>query len=232
MAATPTRGCWVPLAASAALLGIATALGASNPPRITTQHGPISVDADSTDYDYGTHQLSMKKVVISQGDLRVTADRAEASGVDFDNSRWIFTSNVHITSGQLGALQSDSATVQFRNNHLESALAAGNPAEFEQTNSKTGVLAKGHADSIEYTVATDTVRLTGNARLQYSGTDTTAPVVIYNLRDRRLLFAGAAAPGERVHIIATPQKAVKPVATPTAPARAPHAAPNGAQGPP
>jgi lipopolysaccharide transport protein LptA len=231
MAATHPSGLRALAAAGAALLAIETAMGASGPPRISVQHGPISLDADSGDIDYANHHVSLRKVVISQGDLRVTADRAEASGIDFDNSRWIFSSNVHITSEQLGVLDSDSATVVFRNNRLESALVTGDPAEFEQTSSKTGVLARGHADSIQYTVSTDTVRLTGSARLQYAGTDTTAPVVIYNLLDRRLQFAGAATSGGRVHIVTTPRKLTKPGAAPAAPARAQRGAPPSASGP-
>jgi len=214
------------------LLATDAALAASGPPRITMQRGTISVDADSTAIDYKAHHVTLKKVVISQGDLRVTADHAEASGIDFDNSRWIFTNNVHITSEQLGVLRSDSATVQFRNERLESALVTGNPAEFEQTTSKSGVFARGHADSIEYKVATDTVRLTGSAQLQYGGTETTAPVVVYNVRDQRLQFAGAAEPGGRVHIVTTPSKSGKPGAAPKVPGRPRGAAAPNASGPP
>ncbi len=219
----PLRASRALIAAAAALL-VETATGASAP-RITMQHGPISLDADSGDINYRTHEATLKRVAIAQGDLRVTADRAEVSGIDSDNSRWKFSSNVHITSAQLGALQSEEAIVQFRDNRLESALATGQPAEFEQTSSKNGVLARGHADSIEYKVQTDTVRLTGSARLQYGGSETTAPLVIYNLRDRRLQFAGASTPGERVHIVTTPQKSAKPGV-------ARGAEPPGASGPP
>jgi lipopolysaccharide export system protein LptA len=219
------------LVAGAVLLADA-ALGASGPPRITVQHGPINLDADSGNIDYKSHEVMLNKVVISQGDLRLTADRAEASGLEFENTRWIFTGNVHISSEQLGGLQSDSATAEFLNNRLESALATGQPAEFEQTSSKNGVLARGHADSIEYKVSTDTVRLTGNARLEYTGTVTTAPVVIYNIRDQRLQFAGAAEPGHRVHIVTTPPKPGKPEAVPQVPGRARRAAPASASGPP
>jgi len=231
MAATPLKCSRVLLIAGAVLLAADTAWGASGSPRITMQRGTISVDAETTSLDYKAHHVTLKKVVISQGDLRVMADRAEASGIDFDNSRWVFTSNVHITSEQLGVLRSDSATVEFRNDRLESALVTGNPAEFEQTTSKTGVFARGHADSIEYQVATDTVRLTGNAQLQYGGTETTAPVVVYNVRDQRLQFAGAA-PGGRVHIVTTPPKPGKPGAVPKVPGKARSAAPPNASGPP
>lgn len=241
MAAMTIRGSRALLGAGAALLAARIVLGAPAAPRtaprhgvpsITTQHGTISVDADKTEVDYSTHQMRLKNVVITQGDLSVTADSAEAAGISFDNSRWVFTGNVHISSTQLGALQSDSATVDFLKDRLENALVKGNPAEFEQTTSKSGVLARGHADTIEYTVSTDTVRLTGNARLQYGGTETTAPVMVYNIREQRLQFAGAAAPGGRVHIIATPPKSAKPPATPHLPSKARQSAASSAPGQP
>lgn len=226
-------------AAGATVLALGTALGATAPRRITMQHGPISVDAESTEIDYGTHQAKLKNVAIAQGDLRVSADRAAASGFNTDDSRWTFTGNVHITSEKLGVLTSESATVDFRNNQLASALVEGHPAEFEQTSSKTGVLARGHAESIQYSVAADTVRLTGNAALQYGATETTAPLVVYNIRDQKLQFAGAATPGKRVHIETTPQKlpragakpGTKPGAAPRLPAGSRSAASRSASGP-
>lgn len=230
MAVMSLRGSRALLAAGAALLAFESGLGAPTAPRITMQHGPISVDAESGTIDYGTHHATLKNTVITQGDLRVTADRAAASGIDSDNSRWIFTGNVHISSPKLGVLTSQDATVDFRNNQLETALVTGHPAEFEQTSSKTGVLARGHADSIQYTVATDTVRLSGSARLQYGETQTTAALVIYNIRDRRLQFAGA--PGSRLHIVTTPQKLAKPGAAPKLPARSRRAESRSSSGPP
>ncbi|MGH8218410.1 MAG: lipopolysaccharide transport periplasmic protein LptA [Steroidobacteraceae bacterium] len=226
------RGCTAIVAAGAALLAFETAIGASGPTHLTLQHGTISLDADSYEYDVRAQRMTMTKAVITQGDLRVTADRAEATGVDSDNSRWTFTNNVHISSTQLGVLTSDSATVDFRDNRLESALVTGHPAEFEQTSSKTGALARGHADSIRYTVATDTVRLTGNATLQYPGTDTSAAVVVYDIRDQKLQFAAGAGGGARVHIVTTPQNLTKPGTAPSVPARPRRGAPRSASGPP
>lgn len=219
------------IATGAALLALETALGASGPTHVALQHGTITLDADSTEYDYRTQRMILTNAAIKQGNLRVTADRAEGTGLDSDNSRWIFTGNVHIASEKLGVLTSESATVDFRNNQLASALVKGHPAEFEQTSSKTGVLARGQADTIQYTVATDTVRLTGSARLQYGGTETMAPLVIYNVRDRRLQFAGGGAPGSRVHISTTPQSLTKPQSTkPGAAPKAPVSSRRGASG--
>jgi len=229
MPASGTRGF---LAAGAVLFALETALGAAAAPRISMQHGPIGIDAESSTINYGTHEATLVKAVISQGDLRVTADHAMGFDIDSDNGRWVLTGNVHITSEKLGVLTSESATIDFRNNQLESAVVKGHPAEFEQTTSKTGVLARGHADVIQYTVATDIVRLTGNARLQYGETTTTAAVVVYNIRDRKLQFAGGGAPGSRVHILTTPQKLPKAGTSPKSLTRSQHAESHSSSRPP
>ncbi len=214
--------------------------------RNTTPHGPINFDAARLVVDYRTQHAVLEKVVISQGDLRVTADRAEAADLNSDDSRWTFTGNVHISSGQLGDLKSDSATVEFRNGVMQSALATGRPAEFEQTDSKSGVPAHGHANMIEYTASNDTVRLTQDASLEYGENQRiTAPVLVYDIREQKLQAAGAATPGGRVHITTVPKKAglqgptrrsprgPAPRGTPgAAPGSAPGSAPRLPAGPP
>jgi len=170
---------------------------------------PVSVDAARFELDYGTHHLIFHQPVISQNDLRISAERADATGLDFQNSRWIFTGAVHLTSEYRGKLDSDEAVVEFRDNQMQSAVATGHPAQFEQTNSTTGVLARGHADNIQYEVAAATIRLTSDAWLKYGDNgDITAPVLLYNIREQRLEGGpgGAGRPGQRVHLIIVPKK--------------------------
>lgn len=174
-------------------------------PLLVKPSGSIELQASSTSFDLRTQHALLRKVVISQGDLRVTADRAEATGLDFKDSRWTFSSNVHIDSALEGKLSSDSATVEFRDQHMQSAVATGKPATFEQTSSTDGVLAHGHADSIVYTVAAGTVRLTGDAWLRYGNSEITGPVLVYDIRRQRLEGASAADRGGRVHITILPR---------------------------
>jgi lipopolysaccharide transport protein LptA len=183
------------------------------------KNAPISVDASRMEGDYGTHHLILHQPVISQNDLRITAERADATGLDFQNSRWIFTGDVHLSSEYRGKLDSDEAVVDFRDNQIQSAVATGHPAQFEQTDSTTGVLARGHADNIQYAVAAGTIRLTMDAWLKYGDNDEiTAPVLVYNIKEQKLEGASLARPGERVHIVIVPKKSAV-VAPRTGPSR-------------
>jgi lipopolysaccharide transport protein LptA len=148
--------------------------GARPPPLDKT--APVSVDASSFRLDYGTHHLIFLDPVITQNDLRITAQRADATGLDFQDSRWVFTGDVHLSSEYRGKLDSDEAVVDFRDNQMQTAVATGHPARFEQTDSATGVLARGHADNIHYAVAAGTIRLTTDAWLKYGdNNEVTAP---------------------------------------------------------
>jgi lipopolysaccharide transport protein LptA len=63
--------------------------------------------------------------------MSITADQGQAtgmaSGLDFDNSLWVFRGNVKITMDQ-GLLTSDDAEITFANKLLSKAVANGKPA--------------------------------------------------------------------------------------------------------
>jgi len=92
---------------------------------------PISLDAASTNFDYRNNLLTFRKVRIAQGGMSVEADEATATGLDFENSEWRFMGAVHIRMPN-GLLNSDSATITFRNNLITNAKIAGSPADFQQ----------------------------------------------------------------------------------------------------
>jgi lipopolysaccharide transport protein LptA len=236
MAATSRRLLEVAIALAGFALGGMGAVGKTAPaqpltktvpahPRGKTASPPpfnktatITVDAASVQLDYGTHHLIFHEPVISQSDLRITAERADATGLDFQNSRWIFTGDVHLSSEYRGKLDSDEAVVEFRDNQMQTAVATGNPAQFEQTDSTTGVLARGHADNIQYAVTAGTIRLTKDAWLKYGdNNEVTAPELTYDIKGQR--FLGASRPGQRVHLTIVPKK-IAP-AVPKAGARPP-----------
>jgi lipopolysaccharide export system protein LptA len=167
---------------------------------------PITVDASKTQGDLRTHHVILYNPVISQADLRITAARADATGLDFQNSHWTFTGDVHLSSQLRGNLQSDEAVVEFRDNQIQSAVATGHPAEFEQITSSTGVFARGHADNIQYAVTAGTIRLTKDAWLKYGDDEITGAVLVYNIKDQKLEGVSSGRPGERVHIEILPKK--------------------------
>src|SRR6202166_40206 len=140
------------------------ALPASQAIAAHVEQQAISLDAQSSELDYKNNNLIFRKVRISQGNMSVAADQAQATGLDFENSRWVFRGNVKITMEQ-GQLASDEAEITFAKKLLSKAIAHGKPATFEQRIAKTGKLAQGHADTIDYDVAKGVVRLSKSAWL-------------------------------------------------------------------
>jgi lipopolysaccharide transport protein LptA len=172
---------------------------------------PVSVDAASSEIDARTNTLVFKNVVISQGDMRVQADRARATGLNFANSRWNFDGNVRIDAEQRGNLRSDQAVVEFKDNHIARATITGKPAEFEQKRANDQI-ARGHADEILYDVNDGTVKLTDDAWLSDGLNEISGPLLVYNIRQQQIqALTGPAAAGggadQRVHITIAPHAA-------------------------
>jgi lipopolysaccharide transport protein LptA len=191
-----------------ALLLLVLALTARGAARIDTAHGEITTDAKHMDIDFKTHAVVLRgDAKISQADFSVTADRAEGTALEFKNSHWVFTGNVRIHSEEHGNLQSDRATVDFRDNQIDKALVTGMPAQFEQTGSDNGVLARGHAASIEYEAGPGTVRMTDdqNAWLSYGASQITSPVIVYDIRAQQVQATGTEG-DKRVHVTIVPKQ--------------------------
>jgi lipopolysaccharide transport protein LptA len=166
---------------------------------------PITVDAASSDVDYKTHTYTFEKVVISQGALRVQADHARGTGLDFANSHWTFDGHVRIDAEPRGNLRSDQAVVEFRDNRIVRATVTGKPAEFEQPRADSQQLARGHADEIVYDVNDGTVRLSNDAWLSDGQNEISGPLLVYNIRAQRVQAGASAGTDERVHITIAPQ---------------------------
>lgn len=166
---------------------------------------PISLDAASSEVDYKTNTVVFKDVVISQGDTRVQADHAHATGLDFDNSRWTFEGNVRINGEQHGSLRSDQAVVEFRNNRIAKATIDGSPAEFEQKRTDSDQIARGHAREIVYDVTDATVRLSDDAWLSDGHTEISGPLLVYNIREQQVQAASKPGSDQHVHIKIDPR---------------------------
>src|SRR5215831_752810 len=166
---------------------------------------PITVDAASSEVDYRTNTVVFSEVVISQGAMRVQADHAHASGLNFGNSRWTFEGHVRIDADPRGSLRADQAVVEFRDNRIVRATASGKPAEFEQPRPDSQQMARGRADEIVYDVNEGTVRLTDNAWLSDGTNEISGPLLVYNIRAQRVQAATQSGTDQRVHIVIQPQ---------------------------
>jgi lipopolysaccharide transport protein LptA len=173
--------------------------------------GPILLDAQSSELDLKTNNVYFRKVRIAQGTNSVTADQGQAtrealSDKGFDSSLWVFRGNVKITM-EGGLLTADEAQVDFAKKLLSKAVAHGKPAEFEQRLEKTGKIAHGHADDIDYDAAKGVVRLTKNAWLSDGQNEVRGESLKYNVVAQSIIADAADQNSQRVHIIITPTAA-------------------------
>ncbi|MBV6415565.1 MAG: Lipopolysaccharide export system protein LptA [Steroidobacteraceae bacterium] len=165
---------------------------------------PISVDAASSEVDYRSNHVVFRDVVITQGTARISADNASATGLDFRDSTWVFTGHVRIDRDG-GALESDEARVQFRDNLLRVATISGQPARFEQQLARSPEKAHGRATTIVYDLATDRVTFSGDAWLTDGRNEISGAELVYNVRDQRVVAEQQPGSDGRVRITIRPQ---------------------------
>jgi lipopolysaccharide transport protein LptA len=201
------RGIATALAAVAAV-GLLT--GATGTIGGGTGKMPVNWTARKVEMNYKAHVMHLSgDVKIVRGDLSVAADEAEATSEsqDFKDSHWVFTGKVHVRTESQGDLHADRTTLEITKGELTSARVTGSPAQFEQTRSKSGTLATGHANTVDYDVVRATVKLTGDPWLSYSGGQNVmnAPAITYNVRDQEIQGEGDSNSTGGAHVIITPK---------------------------
>ena len=164
------------------LLGAAA--GAALPQTPDRSQLPIKVEAKSSDFDYQKGVLVFDTITIAQGDIRITADRAVASGLDFEDSRWEFNGKVQITMPESG-VASDVAKVRFGGGEVQSATVTGRPATFEQRREKD--LTKGRANRIDYDLQRGTVEFAGDAWLSDGRNEVAGATLVYSTVNQRVI---------------------------------------------
>jgi lipopolysaccharide export system protein LptA len=191
-------------AALAAGCGAAWAAPAKRAPQA------IVLDADSFDGGLASNKITFHKVRINQGDMSISADLGQGvqkkSGIDFDNSVWNFRGNVKIGMDH-GQLNSDDAQITFVKQLLATAEANGKPAYFEQKIEKTGKVAQGRANSIDYDAAKHLVRLTNEAWLSDGQTEIRGQSLKYDMLAQSIVADPGEQNSQRVHIVITPPPA-------------------------
>jgi len=179
----------------------ASIVRADNP---AAQVGDITLDAASSEVDYRANALLFRDIIITQGNVRVVAQRARSTGLDFDDSTWTLSGEVRIDVDG-GTLSSDEAAVTFENNRIVRASIRGKPAEFSQQ-LKDGGRARGRAGNILYDMAASTVTLREDAWLSDDGrSEIRGDQLVYNVREQRVQAGKPAGSDERVRIIIRPR---------------------------
>jgi lipopolysaccharide transport protein LptA len=199
-------------AAIALAIVVLACVAAGQPEAAGRRDQPITVEADSTDFDYRNNVLVFRNVRITQGDAHVEAVQATATGLEFENSRWRFEGRFRMTA-EGATLESDTATVRFVNNEIDGAEVVGSPARFRQQ--RGDQLAEGRADRIDYDLQSQQVRLSGDAWLSDGRNDISGSRLVYGMREQRVLAEAAEQGGQPVRITINPRPApVEPAEPP------------------
>lgn len=164
---------------------------------------PIALDADTSDFDRRRNVVVFTGLSIVQGPLRIRAERAQASQIDFENAVWDFSGNVRIDLEE-SQLRADAAQLTFLGFRLTRAVATGGPAEFEDAGTASGKLVRGRAGRIDYDLGSGILRLSEGAWLAEGPNEISGATLVYNAPEERVLAEGD---GERVRITIVPPAA-------------------------
>lgn len=166
---------------------------------------PISLDADSSEFDRKNNVMIFNRISIRQGDLTISANQARSSDLDFGNAEWVFSGDVVIT-GPDTQLNAKTATLRFVNHDLKSARIAGQPANFEQKRAGSAEPVQGRASLMEYDLASELIKMSGSAWLREGKNEILGEVIAYNIAEQRVLASSDEAGSQRVQITITPDE--------------------------
>ena len=183
------RSCYCPLLSVLALLVAAPYQGDAQsrlPELPELQTGmPITIDADSSEFDYQTSKLVFRGLRMDQGNLGIEADLAETEKLDFTDGQWVFTGNVMIEA-ENAKLRCDKATLTFLNHQLVSAELWGSPARFEQFITESEQTNVGEANKILYKLDNGILELRESARFSDGANEVSGELITYNIADQHL----------------------------------------------
>lgn len=146
---------------------------------------PINLDADSSEFDRRSGRLVFHGLRIKQGTLGIRADSAEATKLDFEDSRWLFSGHVVLDNGEAKAY-CDNAELTFNGHRLRSAVLKGQPARFEQQRIGNRVT-QGRAGTLQYNLDSALIQLSGNAWLSDGANEVSGERISYDLRKEFVL---------------------------------------------
>jgi lipopolysaccharide transport protein LptA len=172
---------------AAIVAGASLIAGSAAAQRPATSAEPIVINSVVANMDEANNTADFTTISITQGKTRLTADRASATGVGFQNSKWTFVGRVMIISETRGSLWADRAILEYRDGELAQVTATGSPAHFEQRRIDSQLAEHGQADEITYDAKQETVRLHGHAHIvDGQSNEITAPMFVYHVRNHSL----------------------------------------------
>ena len=167
---------------------------------------PISLDADSTDYDGKSSMLMFRGLRLSQGTTNIEADIGRASKLDFKDSVWVFSGNV-IIDVDAGHIECESAELSFTDTQLRLAAIKGSPATFELRRPGTDEITYAQAGNLQYDLTAGVVEFSEEAIITEGGNQISSSFLVYNIKEQRLNAQSSSDGDERVKITVIPDAA-------------------------
>jgi lipopolysaccharide transport protein LptA len=170
----------------------------------------ISIAFDFSEIDTRKDEHLLKgNVRISQGPIAIASEEAMVYGAfQSEDSRWTFNGNVHLRTGEAD-LRADTATARILGGAIANAVVTGSPAVFERTNPTSRERVDGRAGRIEYDFAKGVIRLSDNVQFSYDGNEFRGAVVVYYVRDDRVVVNPEGQNQGRVNITIRPRPGEK-----------------------
>ncbi len=170
---------------------------------------PISLDADSSEYDGKSTMVVFRGLRLTQGSMGIEADDGRANKLDFEDSVWQLSGNV-IIDVENGHIECDSADLTFSNYALVLATITGSPATFEMQRPNSSEPTYAEAGRLEYDLAQGIIEFSRQAKITENGNQISSSYLVYNIKDQ-LINAQSGGDGDpKVRIIYTPKEAVEP----------------------
>jgi lipopolysaccharide transport protein LptA len=151
----------------------------------------LVLDSQSLAFDGQAKLFELRAPRITQGSLRIEADEALATGIDFNaRSEWTFTGNVRITI-ETTEIQSSSAVFTFEQKRLARGELAGTPVTFTDVDTVRKTSVTGQAQKMSYDSIAKTLRLTDTARMQKDNVEFQGCDLIYDFGAERVTSGSA-----------------------------------------
>jgi len=165
----------------------------------------LTVDADDGEFDLRKSETRLSgNVHVTQGPMSIRSEEAVGSGESNENSKWTFSRSVHVKTREAD-MRSNTATAAIVNGQLTRATVKGSPATFEQRPIGDQQLIEGRAGEIDYDLSKGIVRMTNDVWFSYGGNEFRGDVVVYNVRDEKVLVNPTGESNGRVNIRIRPR---------------------------
>lgn len=140
-------------------------------------------DSETLSLDSKSNLFRLTKPRIRQGDLRIEADEALATGVDLDaGGKWELTGHVRIELDGV-VLDGDSTVFAFAKGQLARFELRGSPASVEDRSSTRRRPVHGSAATLQYDHAERTLQMSGDAVLNRGQSTIHSCSMVYDFDD-------------------------------------------------